>query len=112
VVGVSTTAFLEAAIVDKPCLAIMTEQYRYEHRMGHFRYLLDAGFLEIAHSTNESATLLSDILEGLDKNAGYRRKFVQQFARPWGDGHSASYVMARAIEMLGNGQSLSRFELV
>jgi hypothetical protein len=111
VAGISTTAFLEAAVIDKPCVAIMTEQYRYEHSMGHFRYLLDADFLEVAHSTDESAMLLGDILKGIDTKAEQRRCFVTEFTRPWGNQHPASSIMARAIESVAQGRSLEQFEL-
>jgi len=46
VVGINTSAFIETAIVDKPCIAIASDQYELT-QMGipHFKHLLDACFL-------------------------------------------------------------------
>lgn len=109
VAGVSTTAFLEATVMDKPCITLMTEEYQYEHRMGHFQYLLKYDFLEIARNVYESAAIIEKILVGEDQRADRRREFIMQFARPWGNQYAASHIMAQAIEMVAKGQSLKQF---
>jgi len=111
-VGISTTAFLEAAVIDRPCVTIMTEAFRYEHRMGHFRYLLNADFLEGAHSFDEAAHILGDILNGADAKAENRHRFVREFIRPWGMDRSASLVMAKVVETAARRQPICAEEFV
>ena len=106
VAGISSTAFLEAAVVDKPCLTIMTDVHRFEQSFGHFNYLLDADFLEQAHSLSEAASLLADIMDGADAKVDRRRRFVRDFIRPLGMDKPASHVMAKAIETVAQMQPL------
>ena len=106
VVGVNTSAFLEAAIVDKPCVTIMTDHYRNTQVDGfyHFRHLLNGGFLEIANSFDESALIISDINSGIDSKALQRREFVMDFIRPHGLDTSASEILADTIESVAMGR--------
>lgn len=109
VAGISTTAFVESAVIDKPCLVIMTDQYSYEHRMGHFLYLLDADFLEIARDVNDFTSILHRIMQGEDAKAAQRDLFVTQFTRPWGKHLRASQIMAEAIELVAQNGTLNEF---
>ena len=104
VVGVNTSAFLEAAIADKPCVTIMTEHYRHTQVDGfyHFRHLLNGGFLEVAESFTESAEIISNILSGNDAKALQRRAFVREFIRPRGLAKPASQVLAETITSLAS----------
>ncbi len=48
-VGLNTTAFLEAAVADRPCMTIVSDEFfDQQGRTGHFRHLLDADFLEVS----------------------------------------------------------------
>ncbi|MGD9061791.1 MAG: CDP-glycerol glycerophosphotransferase family protein [Desulfobacterales bacterium] len=99
VVGVNTSAMLEAAIVDKPCVTIMTEHYRNtQGKVGHFKHLLDADFLEIALSFAEATDIIAAVRRGRDLKKEQRRRFVREFIRPHGMGLAASQIMAKAIE--------------
>jgi len=63
--GVNTSAFLEAAIVDRPSVVVLTEQYRSRQtELGHFRLLLKAGFLHEARGFEEAGDVLSRLLAG------------------------------------------------
>jgi len=85
VVGVNTTAMIEAAVVDRPCVTILTERYQATQTgRGHFHHLLKADFLEAAHGFGESSDVIAHILAGADVKAGNRRKFVHEFVRPGG----------------------------
>ena len=106
VAGISSTAFLEAAVVDKPCLTIMTDTHRFEQSFGHFNYLLEADFLEKAFSLPEAASILAAILDGADAKEGNRHRFVRDFIRPLGLDKPASLVMAKAIETVARKQPL------
>jgi hypothetical protein len=99
VVGVNTSAFLEAAILDKPCVTILIAQYRFKQsERGHFRHLLNGNFLEVTHSFSESASVIAGILAGKDSKKEQRHRFVRDFIRPHGFDHYASEIMAKAIE--------------
>jgi hypothetical protein len=99
VMGVNTSAFLEAAILNRPCVTVMTERYRSTQTgVGHFRHLLDGDFLKVANSYPEAASILATILTGSDSKEEQRRRFVREFIRPWGMNTSASKIMAIAIE--------------
>jgi hypothetical protein len=96
VVGVNTTAMIEAAVVDKPCVTILTDRYQATQTgRGHFHHLLKADFLEVAHGFTESAPLIQRILAGEDEKAANRRKFVQEFVRPCGLDRSVASLFAR-----------------
>ena len=113
VIGVNTSAIIEAAILDKPCVTIMDEEYNFKQSgQGHFGHLLDADFLEITHSFEESVAVLADILSGKDSKKAQRQRFVTRFIRPHGMDRPASEIMAKAIEAAAlrkNIQQLSEF---
>ncbi len=100
-VGLNTTAFLEAAAADRPCLTIVSDEFfDQQGRTGHFRHLLDADFLEVSDDVGEVAARVARVLGGSDEKADGRRRFVESFLRPRGIGTSASSVVADTIEGL------------
>ncbi len=108
VVGVNTSAFLEAAVVDRPCVTIVTPRYHATQQgIGHFRHLLDAGFLEVSTSPAEAAAALARVLQGQDDQATRRRQFVADFLRPQGLSYPASTVMAAAIQAVAGNPRAS-----
>lgn len=82
VVGVNTTAFLEASALDKPCITIQTQTSVETQLLLHFHHLADAGFLETAHSANELVDVVSRLQSGVDARREQRREFVRNFLRP------------------------------
>jgi hypothetical protein len=99
VAGINTSGFIDAAIVGRPCLTILSQRYRdTQQDIAHFQHLLKADFLEAARGPAGAAELLSTILEGRDARSDNRQRFVREFVRPWGIDQPASQVMARAIE--------------
>jgi len=84
-IGLNTTAFLEAAVVDKPCLTIVADEFRAVQALtGHFRHLLSADFLEVCGGVREVADRVARILDGADEKAAARRAFTEFFLRPRG----------------------------
>jgi hypothetical protein len=111
VMGVNTSGFLDAAIVDKPCVTAITDHYRHTQTgRGHFAHLLNGGFLDIAHSLSEAASLIAALLRGQDTKADQRRHFVREFVRPYGLEQRASEIFARAVEMVAQGMSAAQME--
>ena len=98
-VGLNTTAFLEAAVADRPCLTIVSDEFfDQQGRTGHFRHLLDADFLEVSGDVDEVATRLARVLDGADEKAVQRRRFTTEFLRPEGRHTPARSVVVDAIE--------------
>lgn len=105
VIGVNTSAFIEAAIVDKPCITISLGRYTYTQiGIPHFHHLVDAGFLETPQTVDELMPILAGILQGEDRKKEMRHRFVEDFVRPQGISVPALKVLARAIENVANGE--------
>ena len=111
-VGINTSAFFEAAIVDTPCVAVLTDRYRaVQTELGHFRQLLKGHFMEVADSFEHSAEVLAMLRRGVDSKAADRRRFVNDFIRPWGMNRSSSEIMAEVIEATALGTSTEPWSL-
>jgi hypothetical protein len=107
VVGVNTSAFLEAAILGKPGITVLTEASKPKQSgLGHFQHLLNGGFLEIAQSYQKAAAIFADILAGRDARQAQRQRFVRDFIRPRGIDQPVSTLMAKVIEGIAIGGSV------
>jgi hypothetical protein len=112
VIGVNTSAFLDAACVDRPCVTILSERYRKtQSEIGHFRHLTDARFIETAARPEDAAGLIEAILGDADERASERSEFVRSFIRPRGLDQPASRVAARAVRALARGWTARRTDL-
>lgn len=99
IAGVNTTAFLEAAVADRPCLSIVSERHRTgQAQRGHFQHLVRGGFIETVPDPAAAAAALGRIAAGEDPRREQRREFVARFVRPGGIGRPAGDVVADAIE--------------
>lgn len=106
VVGINTTAMLEASVLGKPCIAIMTQEFRGSQvERAHFQQILRGGFLETAGSIIEVQRILDDLLNGIDKKAVIRKEFVKNFLRPRGLQHGVAELAANAVEMTAKHMS-------
>jgi hypothetical protein len=102
-VGLNTTAFLEAAAADHPCLTIVSDEFfNQQGRTGHFRHLLDGDFLEVARDVPELVARVARVLDGADEKAEGRRRFAESFLRPRGIETSARSVVVDLLEQLAN----------
>jgi hypothetical protein len=105
-IGVNTSATIEAAIVDRPCLTVLSERYQAtQSGRAHFRHLTDAGFLFVAADPRAAAVHVAEVLAGADPGREARREFVSTFVRPYGSQALATDVFARAVELLGEGSN-------
>jgi hypothetical protein len=97
VVGVNTSALLEAAIVDRPALALPGLRASQEE-LPHFRTLAgNQGAVRTAASMAEHLSQLGETLAGVGLDAAARGRFVDTFIRPPGAGPSATKRVAAAI---------------
>ena len=100
VIGLNTSAFLEAAIVGRPVHTILPPKF-HDNQEGtlHFRYLrtVGGGVLRAARDFDAHRTqLLESIAHGADNRA-----FVQAFVRPNGLDRPATAAFVDAVEQLG-----------
>lgn len=98
VVGLNTTAFIEAGIVGRPVLTVILPEYR-DNQDGtlHFRYLTDVGggLLDVAHSMEEH---LDQLLRAVGGAAKPRVLFLEAFVRPRGLSVPATTVFVDEVE--------------
>ena len=101
VVGINTTAMIEAAIVGKPVLTILEPKFAQEGTL-HFHHLLaeNGGFLHAAPSLEEHLAQLRRVLDEGKEDAERRRRFVESFVRPHGLDLPATPIFADAVEEL------------
>ena len=101
VVGINTTAMIEAAIVGKSVLTVLAPELAQESTL-HFRYLLveNGGCLHVAPSPEELSVQLMRVLEQTADDAERRRRFVESFVRPRGLDRPATAILADAVEEL------------
>lgn len=108
VIGVNTTGFLESAILDKPCLTIITSLTSHGQEMrAHFKHLMNAEYIETAYDFPELVQQVMEILSGVDNRKKNRTKFVKDFIRPYGVDVPAADVMAGAILAVAQGREPS-----
>jgi hypothetical protein len=99
VFGLNTPAFLDAVVVNCPCLTIVNDTYwPAQGRTGHFRHLLKGKFLDVCRDMDDVAACVRRIMSGTDDRAADRRAFTHWFIRPCGLDMAASEVMASVIE--------------
>ena len=108
VVGLNTSAFIEAGIVGRPVHAILLPEW-YENQMGtvHFRYLLDVngGLLITAHDFDEH---LRQLAESVSSRASNLRPFIRTFVRPQGLDIAATPLFVEAVEDMRGVVPLAR----
>ena len=100
VVGLCTSAFIEAAIVGRPVLTLLLPAYRiHQDGMAHFRYLqtVNGGLLHTAPDLPSHLQQLADAVsrQGTDERA---QRFVSAFVRPFGREAAATPRFAEALE--------------
>ena len=103
VVGLNTSAFLEAAVVDRPVHTILTSEFA-ENQTGtlHFHYLLKVGggVLQTSRTFEEHHAKLGASLRGESTTPGINSRFVHDFIRPHGLRKPATLVFCEAIDSL------------
>jgi hypothetical protein len=103
VVGLVTSAFLEAAIVGRPVLTFTLPEYRmHQEEMIHFRYLteVEGGLLRMAPDLDTHFRQLAEAV-ALDGARDERnRRFLKAFVRPAGLEASATPAFVDALERL------------
>jgi hypothetical protein len=100
VVGLNTSALIEAGIIGRPVHTILLPEFRgNQEGTLHFRYLIEGGLLHVARSLDEHLQQLTNSLRQRDLT--HTRAFVQAFVRPHGLECPATQVLTAALERVG-----------
>ena len=102
VVGINTSAFIEAAVVGKPVLTVLLPEISAVNQEGtlHFHYLLNVngGLLRVSRSLDEHVPQLAAALTGHGGGDEKAARFVEGFVRPFGRDEAATPRFVAAIE--------------
>jgi hypothetical protein len=103
VVGINTTAMIEATILGKSVLTVLVPEFRQETTL-HFHYLVaeNGGFALVGENLEQHLEQLGRVLDEDEADAERRRQFVESFVRPAGLDRPAAMVAASAIEELAD----------
>ena len=105
VVGLVTSAFLEAAIVGRPVLTLLLPEFEmYQEGVQHFRYLMEVegGLLRATRSIPDHlAELAATIARPVERDERSIR-FVRAFVRPQGLDVRATPAFVAAVEAIAN----------
>ncbi len=101
VVGVNTSAMVEAAILGRPVLSILAPDFAAtQEGTLHFHYLLpeNGGFLRVAASLPEHVAQLSEVMRTPDVTREQTARFVRGFIRPHGLERPCTPILADTLE--------------
>ena len=105
-VGINTSAMIEASIAGRPVHTIALPEWReVQDDLLHFRYLLpeNGGFLRRSESLSEHVAVLGADLRDPSAAAGADRRFVESFIRPLGLDRRATTLLIRELEAVADG---------
>jgi hypothetical protein len=103
VVGINTSAMIEAAIVGKPVCSMLAEEFAgSQEGTIHFRHLLpeNGGFLRIASTLDEHVAQLGACLHDPAATRQETARFVAAFIRPHGVERPATPIFVDAVTRL------------
>lgn len=102
VVGLNTSALIEAGIVGRPVHTVLLPEFQ-QNQEGtlHFHYLLDLGLLRTSRSLGAHVAQLGESLRA-SSGTLHNRDFVSTFVRPRGLDVSATQAVADAIEAVAS----------
>jgi hypothetical protein len=103
VVGINTSAQLEAGIVGRPVFTVRAPEFEHSQTGTlHFQHLVnpDAGLVQSASTLDDHVAQLGAMLRGDTDPAAANRRFVRSFIRPFGEDTPAVPIFAGAVEQL------------
>jgi hypothetical protein len=106
VVGINTSAMIEAAIVGRPVCSLLAAEFSgTQEGTIHFHHLLpqNGGFLRIAAGLDEHVTQLAACLRDPEATTRETQGFVASFIRPHGIDRPATPIVADAVERVAAG---------
>ena len=110
VVGLVTSAFLEAAIVGRPVHTLLLPEFEmYQEGVQHFRYLMEVegGLLKVTRTFPEHLAELSESLARPVGRDEQNARFVRAFVRPAGLDLPATPAFVEAVEHIASSVPLA-----
>jgi hypothetical protein len=104
VVGINTSAMIEASILGKAVLSLLTPEFAgTQEGTLHFRYLLpeNGGFLRVANAIDVHLSQLAALLRDPELTRRETEQFVTRFIRPHGVTTPCTPILCDTIEQLG-----------
>ena len=111
VVGINTTAMIEAAIVRRPVFSIRDATFAHSQRQTlHFDYLSAAhgGFTSVADSLSEHVAQLEHVFSERGPDLRTSDRFVERFVRPLGLETPATLHVCDAIQRVAGPRPIWR----
>jgi hypothetical protein len=103
VVGINTSAMIEAAIIGRPVCSILAPEFaRTQEGTIHFRHLLPGGFLRLASTIEQHVEQLADCLRNPNVTRAETERFVASFVRPHDVTRPATPIFADTVEQLAH----------
>ena len=105
VVGLVTSAFLEAAIVGRPVHSLLLPEFElYQEGVQHFRYLteVEGGLLKVTRSFPDHLAGLASALAQPVERDEQNIRFVRAFVRPQGLDVAATPAFVAAVEQIAS----------
>jgi hypothetical protein len=103
VVGLNTSAFIEAGILGRPVFAILLPSH-HDTQLGtpHFRYLMQIGegLIQASRTREEHVAQVTAALDRPPAGDHPYRRFLEAFVRPRGLGEPATPAFVRGVEEL------------
>jgi hypothetical protein len=103
VVGINTSAMIEAAIIGRPVCSLLAPEFaRTQEGTIHFHHLLpeNGGFLRIASTLEQHVEQLGECLRTPAATRAETEQFVASFIRPHGRERAATPIFADVVERL------------
>ena len=100
VIGVNTSAMLEAGLLGKSVYTIIDPHFETQEGTLHFRYLRreNGGHLHESPSPEAHTEQLARGLADAEAERAHTRRFIRTFLRPYGFEYAAAPIVAAAIE--------------
>ena len=98
VIGINTTAMVDAIILDKPVFSPEIEKYKFSQiRTEHYKRMKASGAIHASKELEGLVNLLSDFFKKPKSNSLNRKKFVENYVRPKGMHNVAGHVVAEEV---------------
>jgi predicted glycosyltransferase len=105
VIGLVTSAFLEAAIVGRSVHTLLLPEFEmYQEGVQHFRYLMEVegGLLKVTRTLSDHLSELSAVLGQPAGRDEQNARFMRAFVRPFGLEVPATPAFVEAVEQIGS----------
>ena len=101
IVGINTSAMIEAMIIGKPVLAIMEEKYhKTQQEAQHFRQLLKEQALVLIRTNEDFLLEVNNLERGIDMTNEARQRFVATYICPRDRHVAAGEYAVQELELL------------